>query len=174
MKIRRKKLELENNSATPTKNKESQEILSVDNLVSKSGIVALPEPQQASQPSVEPEVEDAPEEDEDLSPHWEILIDKLPLMQTIATKFTAFDNNTCQIVCEFTSAPGVNSALFNWLQKPIERKMQMIVADHLMQEIERWEAIATPVALAAGEMELGNGEPWVTSCQLSLKSIKIT
>jgi len=79
MKIRRKKLELENNSAAPTENKESQEFLSVDNLVNKSGIVALPEPQQASEPSVEPEVEDAPEEDEDLSPHWEILIDKLPL-----------------------------------------------------------------------------------------------
>lgn len=178
MKFRRKKTGEEKTADAPSEVAPlPTEFLTINEVLDKSGMVSLAPP-----PGADPEAEESPEEEKgdgeeeevDLSPTWEFLVDGLPLMQTISTKFSVFDGNTCQVVCEFVAAPGVNAALFSWLQKPVERPVRILVVNHLEEKIEQWDAIATPAAFAVGEMEIGNGEPWVSTYQMSLKSIKIS
>jgi hypothetical protein len=175
VKFRRKKTGEEKTADAPSEVAPlPTEFLTINEVLDKSGMVSLvPPPEEDGTP---PEEEEGAEEAEeiDLSPSWEFLVDGLPLMQTISTKFSVFDGNTCQVVCEFVAAPGVNAALFNWLQKPVERSVRILIVNHLDEKIEQWDATATPAAFAAGEMEMGNGEPWVSTYQMSLKSIKIS
>lgn len=179
MKFRRKKTGEDKPADAPSETfVPPAEFLTINEVLDKSGMVTLSPP--AGLPADEDD-EDGPEEgsgeddgDIDLSPSWEVLVDGLPLMQTVSAKFSVFDGNTCQIVCEFVAAPGVNAALFGWLQKPVERAVRVLVVNHLDEKIEQWDATATPAAFAVGELEMGSGEPWLSTYQMSLKSIKIS
>ena len=78
-----------------------------------------------------------------------------------------------QLVVEILTVPTINKSLMAWLLKPTEKRTKIIVSDHENQKIEEWNAIAVPAALAIGDLDKENGEPWVTTLQLSLKKIQI-
>lgn len=145
-------------------------------VIDNKGFVSLPQ-QTTIESDLGKEAEailDESEDDDDLTPIWEVFVDGLPFMSVISTKFTVFDGNTCQVVCEFKAVAGVNAALFGWLQKPVERKIRIVFSDCFGEKIEQWDAHATPQAFAAGELELGSGEEWISTYQMLLKSIKIS
>lgn len=151
--------------------------LTEDSIVDNNGFVSLTQ-QDTSQSALVDEqneiVDDPDESEEDLTPIWNVFVDCLPLLHTMSTKFALFDGNTCQIVCEFKAVAGVNAALFGWLQKPVERKIRIVVSDCFGEKIEQWDANATPQAFAAGELELDSGNEWISTYQMLLKNIKIS
>lgn len=141
----------------------------------KSGLVKFDPPQiQDSSKTCGDDVDGV--DDVDLSPNWEVLVEDLPHFSVVTTRFSVFtvsDCNSCQLVIEILSAPSINKSLMAWLLKPTEKRTKIIVSDHENQKIEEWNASAVPTALAIGDLDKENGEPWVTTLQLSLKKIQI-
>ncbi len=176
MRIYRKKVAEEKPADAPSETASPPvEFLTISEVIDSSGMVSLSPPAASAAEDEEPEDAEAEDgEDADLSPSWEVLVDGLPLMQTSSAKFSVFDGNTCQIVCEFLAEPGVNAALFGWLQKPVDRAVRIVIANHLDEKIEQWDAMATPAAFAVGELDVGSDKPWCSTYQMSLKSIKIS
>ena len=127
---------------------------------------------------VEPVVEEiVDDEEKDESPTWAVHIDGLQIMEAGAVKFSAFtvgESRSGQMVVEFVAKSGVNSSLFGWLTKPVEKKIRMEIFDCEGERIERWEMNAVPVAIAADELSYECKSPWFTTLQLSVKDIKIT
>jgi len=170
MKIVRKKVKASEdpnqNDLTPS------EFAAMSALVDKSGLVSLTS-QESEEASAESENQ---HEDEQPSamPSWSFLIEKLPIMQVVSTKFSVFEGDTCQVVCEFLATQGVNPALFSWLQTPLERSVRIIVFSPTNEKIEEWNAKAVPVAFAAGELDVDGEDPWISTCQMSLKQVKIS
>jgi len=116
-----------------------------------------------------------PEVDE--SPKWEVSIDGMQPLECGGAKFSVFtpgESSSGQMVIEFKAKPGMNAAVFSWLQKPLERKVRMVVTDHEGERIEQWEMTAIPVALAVDELDREVKDPWFTTLQMSVRGIRIT
>ena len=169
MKFRRKKKEIESDS--PVSESPSEvvnppvEFLTVQEFLTKAGMASLDEEDEGTEPEV------------DESPKWEVQIDGMIPMEAGGTKFSVFtlgESASGQMVIEFKTKPGVNSALFGWLQKPSEKKVRMIVLDHEENRIEQWDMSALPVAIAVDELDREVKDPWFTTLQMSVKDIKIT
>jgi len=121
--------------------------------------------------------EDADEPEIDESPQWEVSIDGIQPLESGGVKFSVFtpgESSSGQMVVEFKAKPGMNAAIFAWLQKPLERKVRMVVTDHEGSRIEQWEMTAIPVALAVDELDREVKDPWFTTLQMSVKGIRIT
>jgi len=170
MKFRRKKREIE--AEIPVSDAPSEavsppvEFITVQELLAKVGVDSLDE-----------EGDDSPEPEIDESPKWEVQIDGMIPMEAGGAKFSVFtagENSSGQMVVEFKSKAGVNSAIFGWLQKPIERKVRMTVRDHEDNRIEQWDMLALPVAIGVDELDREVKDPWFTTLQMSVKNIKIT
>jgi hypothetical protein len=152
-----------------------EEFTTLNEELEKSGLVKFdpPQTQDLSKPC-DDDVDGV--DDIDLSPNWEVLVEDLPHFSVVTTKFSVFtvsDCNSCQLVVEILSIPNINKSLMAWLLKPTEKRTKIIVSDHDNQKIEEWNAVAVPAALAIGDLDKENGEPWVTTLQLSLKKIQI-
>jgi len=116
-----------------------------------------------------------PEVDE--SPKWEISIEGMQPLESGGVKFSVFtpgENSSGQMVVEVRAKPGMNAGVFSWLQKPLERKVKMVVSDHEGERIEQWEMTAIPVAIAVDELDREVKDPWFTTLQMSVKGIRIT
>lgn len=153
-----------------------EEFTTLNEELEKSGIVKFDPPQNKDlSKSCVDDVDDT-DDDVDLSPNWEVLVEDLPRFSVVTTKFSVFtvsDCDSCQLVVEILTVPTINKSLMAWLLKPTEKRTKIIVSDHENQKIEEWNAIAVPAALAIGDLDKENGEPWVTTLQLSLKKIQI-
>lgn len=150
-----------------------EEFTTINEQLEKSGLVKFDDSENQDQSCTEDEAI----KDIDLSPNWEVLVDGLPHFNVVTTKFSVFtvsDCNSCQLVVEILALPSVNKSLISWLLKPTEKRTKIIVSDHENQKIEEWNAISVPAALAIGDLDKENGEPWVTTLQLSLKKIQIS
>jgi hypothetical protein len=169
MKFRRKKKEVESESLvaeSPSEEVNSPvEFITMQELLAKANLTGLDEGGEG------------PESEIDESPKWDVQIDGMIPMEAGGTKFSVFtlgESASGQMVVEFKTKPGVNSALFGWLQKPNEKKVRMVVRDHEDNRIEQWEMSALPVAIAVDELDREVKDPWFTTLQMSVKNVKIT
>jgi len=169
MKFRRKKKEVESESLVADTSSEVEsppaELAMMRELLTK---VSLADPDEDGE---------GPEPEIDESPKWDVQIDGMIPMEVATTKFSVFtlgESSSGQVVVELKTKPGVNSALFGWLQKPSEKKMRMVVRDHEDNRIEQWDMLALPVAIAVDELDREVKDPWFTTLQMSVKEIKIT
>lgn len=140
------------------------EFITMQELLAKAGVVS-------------PDEEDGSDPEVDESPKWEVQIDGMIPMEAGGTRFSAFtagENSSGQMVVEFKSKAGVNSAIFAWLQKPLEKRVRMTVRDHEDSRIEQWNMSAVPVAIAVDDLDRNEKDPWFTTLQMSVKDIKIT
>lgn len=169
MKFRRKKKEVESEGMVADAPSEVAappvEFITMQELLAKANLAGLDEDDEGPEPEV------------DESPKWDVQIDGMIPMEAGGTKFSVFtlgESASGQMVVEFKTKPGVNSALFGWLQKPSEKKVRMVVRDHEDNRIEQWDMSALPVAIAVDELDREVKDPWFTTLQMSVKDIKIT
>jgi len=149
-------------SLTPT------EFVTIQDLMQQSGLAF------AMASHTDESIEDTEEDD---SPTWEINIDGMPVLESGGVKFSVFttgESRSGQMVMELLAKPGVNSAVFGWLNKPSERRVKMTVKDHEGNPIENWEMLGTPIAAAIGELDRESKDPWYTTFQVTVKEIKVT